>query len=76
MKPKGAIYDKSDYAGLLRRLIVMIVDFAFVVFVINIAYSVAPRSAFDALFLGLVIFTYLYLIEMKRRMGDIAKSCG
>lgn len=71
MTERGAIYEKSDYAGIFRRLLVMGIDFTVVIGVLYFAFSALPTLSSNAYFISTLVFSYLYLIEMKRRIGSL-----
>ncbi len=68
---KGALYLKSDYAGIVRRLLVMVIDFGVVVGAVWPLFSQPVNLPIEVPLSLLFVFLYLYLIEMKRRVGSI-----
>lgn len=68
---KGALYSKTEYAGVLRRLLVMGIDFGVVAGFIWLLFSLPINLSDNAYFTLIFGFFYLYLIEMKRRVGSI-----
>lgn len=71
MKNKGAIYAQSDYAGIIRRLLVMGIDLAVVVAILSLAFTLLPHLSLESYFFGSLVFVFIYMIEMKRRVGSI-----
>ena len=65
---EGVYYEVTDYAGIVRRLVIMLIDSIFLFVVFAIVYSFAPLFGIPDrnIILAFMVFTYIYLVIMKR----------
>ena len=68
----GVYYHKKDYAGLVRRVVIALIDMTVVLFILMLAASMSfmidpEEKKFDQiLFYSALILSYLYLVLLKR----------
>jgi uncharacterized RDD family membrane protein YckC len=64
----GVFYSQSDYAGIIRRLAIVLIDSSFLIAVFILMYSSAPLMNMSERHIagGFVLVTYLYLVILKR----------
>jgi len=64
----GVYYETSDYAGIVRRIVIMIIDSIFLGIIFDISYSAAQLvNVMDGhVILGFLALTYIYLVLLKR----------
>lgn len=71
MSKKGAIYAKDEYAGIFRRLLVMLIDLTLVGAAIYFLFTTFSGLSENVYIAVIFLVNYLYLVEMKRRVGSI-----